>query len=86
MKSAIEEIYYGEVTCENLKPQGEYLNYFNEFNGAYNKFTAILPESLKAQFENIMNLRDDMEAQASLNGFKYGFETGLKIGMEIALK
>ncbi len=86
MKSAIEEIYYGGITCENLKPQGEYLKCFNEYHDGYEKFKEALNENLKAQFENIMNLRDDMEAQSSLDGYKYGFETGLKIGMEIALK
>ena len=86
MKSAIEDIYYDGAICEKLKPSEEYKKYFSEFYNEYEKLRAALPEKLKPQFDKVMNLRDETESESGLDNFKFGFETGLKIGMEIALK
>lgn len=86
MKSTIEAIYYGRVNCEHLKPKGQYKKYCNKFYDEYDKLKSALPKNFKEPFDNIIALRDDMEAESGLDNFKYGFETGLKIGMEIALK
>ena len=86
MKSAIKEIYYGRVACDKLEPSVEYFKRFDAFYKEYEKFKAALPEKLKPQFEKVLDLHNETEAESGLDNFKYGFELGLSIGMEIALK
>ena len=86
MKSAIEETYYDKLACDKLKSGEEYIKCFSKFCKEYEKFRVALPEELKPQFEAVLDLRNEMEAESSLDNFKHGFETGLTIGMEIALK
>ena len=85
MKSAIEEIYYGKLHSDK-KPSEKYLKKLREINDICDELKKTLSAKQKTLFEEIIELSEGLDSEAVLNNFKFGFETGLKVGMEIALK
>ncbi len=86
MKSAIENIYDGNAGEVNTPISEEYRKLLKEINDKNDEIMKTLSTKQKALFEEISEISNGLEAEARLSSFKHGFELGLSIGMEIALK
>ncbi|MDE7083400.1 MAG: hypothetical protein K2O89_06845 [Clostridia bacterium] len=86
MISAIEEIYNGDAGDTNVKTTDEYRRLMREMNGKNEEIMKKMSAKQRNLFDEILTLSNLLEAEAGFANFKYGFELGLSIGMEIALK
>lgn len=67
---------------ENFKGSREFREFFNEFYDKYQKMRKSLSVKQKELFENIMELRDEMDSEQGITHFEYGFKLGLALGSE----
>ena len=86
MKSAIKEIYYGNIGEEFVPTSEEYCKLLRDINDKNDEIMKTLSAKQKTLFEEISNISNELEAEARVSSFEHGFELGLSIGMEIALK
>lgn len=85
MKSAIEKIYFGKAQCERVKSSEDYSKFLSVFYEKYDYIKKILSEEQKPLFEEIIDLRGELEAESNTDAFKYGFKLGIAVGIETAL-
>ena len=86
MKSAIENIYDGRAGADAIPTSEEYRKLLSKIADKSDEIIKTLSKKQKELFDEILNISCAMKAESGLSGFKYGFELGLSIGMEIALK
>lgn len=85
MKSILEEIYYGNLRPEeNIVPKNpEYRSINKEITANIEKFQKKLSEDDFKQFEELLDMIDNINSTNSCEAFVKGFKIGMLVTNEV---
>lgn len=84
MKSAIEEIYHGNVgSSGQIKESQEYWEINKEYCELYDKMLESLNDEQKEILNKIYEASSGLESEAACAHFKEGFKVGMLVAAEV---
>lgn len=84
MKSAIEEIYRGNIgSNEQMKESQEYWEINKEYCALYDKMLESLDDGQKEILNKIYEASGGLESEAACARFKEGFKLGMLVAAEV---
>lgn len=81
-KNAILELYYGNINPLDMSMvrKEEYELISEKYLKAMSEFTEKLSPQLRAEFEKLSELGNEVDSELHIDGFCKGFQLGLRLG------